>query len=302
MPAKAAASDRELTAMERLLALNRKTPGKPARPTEAEIRSIPLSQLTPNPDQPRRAFDDASLDELADSIRARGVIQPLLVRPLPAEADRYEIVVGERRFVAAGRAGLETVPCIVRPLDERETFILSIAENVAREDLSPLDEAAAYRRMLDAGYAAHQGEIAQLIGVHRTRVNHKLRLLELDPRIQEHLRQNPAHTLSMTHLEALARLQPGDPQFSLYLAAVEQDVSTREIQARVEALLTRDAPRPATAARSAFVLESGARVVVYPNRYVLRVPRPTEEPLDLPHIVRDLEGILVELRSRLDRA
>jgi ParB family chromosome partitioning protein len=302
MPVKAAASDRELTAMERLLALNRKSPGKPSRPAEAEIRSIPLAQLAPNPNQPRRAFDDASLDELAESIRARGVIQPLLVRPHATEAERFEIVVGERRFVAAGRAGLAAVPCIVRPLDERETFILSIAENVAREDLSPLDEAAAYRRMLDAGYAAHQGEIAQLIGVHRTRVNHKLRLLELDPRIQEHIRQNPGHTLSMTHLEALARLKPGDPQFSLYLAAVEQDISSREIQTRVEALLTRDAPRPTAPARSAFVLESGARVVVYPNRYVVRIPRPPDPPLDLPHIIRDLEGILVELRSRLEHS
>jgi len=285
--------------MERLLALNRRAPAKAPKPSDADIRPIPLAQLSPNPNQPRHTFDDASLDELADSIRARGVIQPLLVRPHAAEADRFEIVVGERRFIAAGRAGLASVPCIVRDLDERETFILSIAENVAREDLNPIDEAAAYRRMLDEGYAANQGEVASLIGVHRTRVNHKLRLLDLDPRIQEHIRQGPRPALSTTHLEELARLRPGDAQHALYLAAVERGLSTRELHARVEALLAAPTARPARPSRSLFVLQQGARIVTYPDKYVLRIPRTDGGPVDLARIVRDLEAVLAELRASL---
>ncbi len=312
MQAKAAvpASDRELTAMERLLSLSRKSPGgrvaaerePSARLAEGDVRSIPLAQLRPNPGQPRKTLDEEALAELVESIRSRGVIQPLVVRPAPGDGGAFEIVVGERRFLAAGRAGLAAVPCIVRTLDDREAFILSVAENVARDDLNPIDEAVAYRRMLDDGFAANQGDIAALVGVHRTRVNHKLRLLDLDPRIQTHLRENPQAALSASHLEALARLAPGDSQHSLYLAAAEQGISSREIATRVDSLLAHDPPHPTAAARSAFVLESGARVVIYPNRYVLRVPRPPGQPLDLPRIIGDLDGILAELRSRLPQA
>jgi ParB family chromosome partitioning protein len=294
-----AASDRELTAMERLLNLNRKASGKAPRLAEADIRPIPLAGLSPNPNQPRRAFDDAAINELAESIRARGLIQPLLVRPHPAEPDRYEIVIGERRFIAAGRVGLESVPCIVRHLDERETFILSIAENVAREDLSPIDEAAAYRRMLDEGYAANQGEIADLIGVHRTRVNRKLKLLDLDPRIQDHLRQQPAAAVSLTHLEELSRLRPGDDQYVLFLAALERGLSTRELHARVEAFLAPRRGAPSPVSKSVIALEQGARIAVYPNKYTIRVPRRDGDAVDISRIVADLERILAELRTRL---
>ena len=295
-----AASDRELTAMERLLNLNTKAPTRAGAPAEADIRQLPLGQLSPNPAQPRRSFDDASIDELADSIRARGVIQPLLVRPQPDEADRFEIVVGERRFIAAGRAGLDAVPCIVRTLDDRETFVLSIAENVAREDLNPIDEAAAYRRMLDDGYAANQGEIAELIGIHRTRVSRKLKLLSLDPRIQDHLQEQPtAHAVSLTHLEELSRLKAGDDQYLLYLTAAERALSTRELQARVEALLAPTPDRDAGISKRIIALDQGARIAVYPNKYTIRFRRQAGEEVDLPRIVADLERVLAELKARL---
>jgi len=275
MPAtKTSATERELTAMERLLNLNRaQAPAKP----EGEVREIPLDRLRPNPDQPRRSFDEAAIGELADSIRSQGVIQPLLVRPMPGEVGAYQIVVGERRFVAAGRAGLTTAPCIVRSLEDREVFILSVAENVAREDLNPIDEAGAYRRMLDEGYAANQGEIADLIGVHRTRVSRKLKLLSLDPRIQDHVRSRPAGAVSLTHLEEL-----------------------RELRSRVDDML---APRRSTASpvtKSIIPLEGGARIAVYPNKYVLRIPREPGDQVDLPRIVADLEGVLAQLRTRLE--
>ena len=304
MSAKAAAtaSDRELTAMERLLHLNRKAPAAAAGTGDADIRQLPLAQLRPNPAQPRRTFDDAAIDELADSIRARGVIQPLLVRPVPGEPGSFEIVVGERRYVAAGRAGLDAVPCIVRTLDDREAFILSVAENVAREDLNPIDEAAAYRRMLDEAFAANQGEIAGLIGVHRTRVSRKLKLLSLDPRIQDHIRQQPAAAVSLTHLEELSRLTPGDDQHLLYQTAVERGLSTRELRARVDAMLAPVTGRPPAVAKSIIPLDGGARIAIYPNKYTIRFPRQAGDAVDLPRIVADVERLLAELRARLGEA
>jgi len=294
------ASDRELTAMERLLNLNRQSPDGARTPPAAAVRPIPLEQLSPNPVQPRQTFDDASIDELAESLRARGVIQPLLVRPHPHEPERFEIVVGERRFIAAGRAELDSLPCIVRTLDDRETFILSIAENVAREDLNPIDEAAAYRRMLDDGYAANQGEIAGLIGVHRTRVSRKLKLLELDPRIQDSVRSQPAGTVSLTHLEELSRLTPGDEQHLLYELAVERGLSTRELHTRVEALLAPAAGRGPGISKSVIALDRGARIAVYPSKYTIRIPREPGDEVNLPRIVADLERLLAELRTRLE--
>jgi ParB family transcriptional regulator, chromosome partitioning protein len=299
MQAKAAvaASDREMNAMERLLSLNRRAPA-PRVAAEAEVRQLAIGQLRPNPLQPRKALDEEALAELVESIRARGVIQPLLVRPVPDEPDAFEIVVGERRYTAAGRAGLEAVPCLVRTLDDRETFLLSVAENVAREDLNPLDEAAAYRRILDEGFAANQGEIAALVGVHRTRVNHKLRLLNLDERIQDHVRSQPPSAISLTHLEELARLQPGDGQHGLYLAAVERAMSTRELHARVDALL-RPPTAPPVVAKSIMAFDHGVRVGIYPSKYTVRFPRAANEPVDLPRIVGDLERLLGELKARL---
>jgi ParB family chromosome partitioning protein len=283
--------------MERLLSLNRKVPAKGAA---ADVRPVALEQLRPNPAQPRQAFDDVSINELAESIRSRGVIQPLLVRPAAGEAGQFEIVVGERRFVAAGRAGLHEVPCIIRTLDDRETFILSVAENVAREDLNPIDEAAAYRRMLDESYAANQGEIAALVGVHRTRVSRKLKLLGLDARIQDHVRQQRAGAVSLTHLEELSRLDPGDAQHRLYLAAVGSGLSTRELRARVDALLAPAGDRRPGISKSVVALSRGARIAVYPTKYTVRIPREPGDAVDLPRIVADLERVLAELKTRLD--
>lgn len=298
MPGKAATSDRELSAMERLLNLNRQAPAKAAQGADPEVRHLPLSALVPNPTQPRRSFDDHSMDELADSIRSRGLIQPLLVRPHPDESDRYEIVVGERRFVAAGRAGLETVPCVVRPLDDRDAFLLSVAENVAREDLNPMDEAAAYRRMLDEGHAKNQGEIAQLIGVHRSRVSRKLKLLQLDLRVQEAIRREPG-VLSPTHLEDLCRLKAGDEQLSVFGAAVRNELSTRELHARVEALLAPRGGRTPSISKSVIPLQGGARVTVYPEKYMVRIPRQAGEAVDAAAIIAALERIVEELRARV---
>lgn len=147
------------------------------------LRFIPLSALTPNSAQPRQHFSEAELDALAASIRESGVLQPLVVRPL-GERGRYEIVAGERRFRAASRAGLSTVPAVVRELNDRETLEIGIIENVQRADLNPIEEAYAYQRLVTE-FGATQSEIAETVGKDRTSVANSLRLLKLSPEVQQ---------------------------------------------------------------------------------------------------------------------
>jgi ParB family transcriptional regulator, chromosome partitioning protein len=142
--------------------------------SEGAVQQVPLARLQPSPFQPRRQFDPAALAELAASIRDKGVLQPLLVRPV---AQGFEIVAGERRFRAAGEAGLESVPVIVRTLSDRETLEIAIVENLQREDLSPLEEAQAFKQLLGLGLS--QEQVAQAVGKSRSAIANTLRLLQL---------------------------------------------------------------------------------------------------------------------------
>jgi len=313
MAAKAASatSEREMTAMERLLSLNRKgqAPARPTPPRPAADRSassaaggvqqVRLDRISPNPSQPRRALDEVALDELTDSIRSQGVIQPILVRPRTDEPGQFEIVVGERRYTAARRAGLESIPCIVRSLDDRETFIIAIAENVAREDLHPIDEAAAYRRMLDEKYASNQGEIAELIGVHRTRISRKLKLLKLDGRIRDDVRAQPTDIVSLTHLEELSRLKPGFGQYQLYRTLVDRRLSTRELQKRVDARLAPPPVASRSASPTVMTLESGAKLTIAADRVTLSIPRKPADSTDPADVVADVEQVVAKLKAKL---
>lgn len=141
---------------------------------EKSPQVVPLSRLRPAPGQPRKAFDPEAIAELAASIGRQGVLQPLLVRPLE---DGYEIVAGERRFRAARQAGLETVPVIVRELSDQEALEIAIVENLQREDLNPIEEARAFKQLLDFGTS--QEEVAKAVGKSRSAVANSLRLLSL---------------------------------------------------------------------------------------------------------------------------
>ncbi len=141
-----------------------------------------LSQMKPNPKQPRRHFDEAALDELANSIKDKGLLQPILVRPIKSG---YEIVAGERRWRAAKLAGLTEVPVVLRELSDREALELAIIENLQREDLGPLEEARAFKQLLDFGMT--QDEAAQSVGKGRTTVTNALRLLTLPRNAMEAL-------------------------------------------------------------------------------------------------------------------
>jgi ParB family transcriptional regulator, chromosome partitioning protein len=151
-------------------------------------QKIPIELLRPNPRNPRRNFGQESLDELAASIKEKGIIQPLLARPVPGAPDAYEIVAGERRWRAAQRAGLHEVPIISIDADDRQALEFAIIENVQRADLDPLEEAAGYERLGDE-FLYTQADLAKVIGKSRSHVSNCLRLLKLPERTKSLLRE-----------------------------------------------------------------------------------------------------------------
>ena len=163
-------------------------------------RSVPIDLVQRNPQQPRKHFDEAELTELANSIRSHGVLQPILVRPIAG--GRYEIVAGERRWRAAQRAGLHSIPAVVRELDEVEVLEIAIVENVQRTDLNPIEEAQAYRRLTDE-LGLSQEAIAAGVGKDRATIANYMRLLKLPQEVRNDL---AAGALSMGHARALITL------------------------------------------------------------------------------------------------
>jgi ParB family transcriptional regulator, chromosome partitioning protein len=211
--------------------------GEQAWPSDG--RDLPIELIERNPDQPRRDFDEEDLEALAASIRERGVLQPILVRPSREGTGRYQIVAGERRWRAAQRAGLREMPAVVRELDDLMTLEIAIIENVQRVDLNAIEEAFGYRDLIDR-FGRTQEEIAQIVGKSRSHVANALRLLGLPEAVQLDLR---AGRLTAGHARALAAAP--DPE-ALARQVLAQGLNVRE----AEALARRaQAPnRPATPA------------------------------------------------------
>ena len=151
-----------------------------SRATHAQIREVPVARILPNPAQPRLSYEEDSLTELADSIREHGVLQPILVRPIGGQ---YELIAGERRWRASRMAQRESIPAIVVEFDDETALEVSIIENLQREDVSPLEEAAMFRKMTDLGYSVRQ--LAQKIGKDKGYVENRIRLAEAPPEIRE---------------------------------------------------------------------------------------------------------------------
>lgn len=184
---------------------------------------IDLSQIDPNPDQPRRTFTREALEELAESIRQSGILQPLLVVP---EGSRYRIVAGERRYRAARMAGLHTVPCVVREMEEHERMEAALIENLQREDLNPIEEAAGIRALMDScGYT--QENAAKRVGRSRPAVANILRLLTLPESVQEMVASG---TLSAGHARVLAGLNDEEKQIALAKRAVDEGLTVRMLE------------------------------------------------------------------------
>jgi ParB family chromosome partitioning protein len=204
--------------------------GEPARPLELD-----LDRLTPNPRQPRTQIDDARLEELAQSIRANGVIQPILVRKV---GDRYEIVAGERRWRAAQRAGLLKVPVTIRDIPDDKLLEVALVENIQREDLNPIEEALAYRRLTDELHLS-QEDVALAVGKDRATVANFIRLLRLPAEVKNDV---GAGALSMGQARALLSLPDEAAQRRVARDVVSRGCSVRETEALVRKELAPPAP------------------------------------------------------------
>ena len=199
------------------------------------LRNLPVDALAPGKYQPRRHMDEAKLSELADSIRAQGVIQPIVVRELSRGA--FEIIAGERRWRASQLAGLDEVPVVVREVDDRTVVALALIENIQREDLNPLEEAQALQRLIDEFDLTH-AEAAAAVGRSRAAVSNLLRLLELPPAVRALLE---ARRLEMGHARALLTLAP-EMASRLASDAAEHGWSVREVEHRVQQLAAGKVP------------------------------------------------------------
>ena len=218
----------------------------------AVLRELPIGQIEPNSFQPRQVFDEELLVSLAASIRAVGVLQPVLVRPVGPE--RFELIAGERRWRAARRAGLSTIPAIVRQTEDGRSLEQALVENLHRADLNALEEAAAYQQLI-SDFDHTQEEVAARVGRSRSAVANTLRLLQLPPSLQKMVHDGD---LSAGHARALLGCADVDAQEDLARRAVRESLTVREVEdaVRSQAPPTESPRRPSVAAvRPAAVLE-----------------------------------------------
>ena len=188
---------------------------------------VPIENVYPNPDQPRRTFVQEDLDELAASIKERGVIQPLIVRNDPSHPGGYQIVAGERRWRASQIAGVHEVPVLVREMDDLEVLEVAIIENIQRSDLNPVDEAMGYRQLMDR-FGHTQERLAEALGKSRPHIANLLRLLNLPEQVLAYLRDGK---LTMGHARALV---PSENSVALAQAIIQRNLSVREVEAMMK--------------------------------------------------------------------
>jgi ParB family chromosome partitioning protein len=227
------------------------------------LASVAVAAIEPHPDQPRRRFDEQALEDLAASIAERGVIQPVIVRPLAG--GRYQLVAGERRWRAAQKAQLHEIPALIRELEEPEVAALALIENIQREDLNPVEEARAYRRLAKLEDLPHQ-EIGRLVGKSRSHVANFIRLLSLPAAVIAHLETG---RLEMGHARALIGRDDAE---HLAERAVNENLSVREVEKLARRAL--NAPAGGRAARAPRDRAQDADIVAVQNQL--------EEVLGLP--------------------
>ncbi|MFM2356430.1 MAG: chromosome-partitioning protein ParB [Pseudomonadota bacterium] len=236
-------------------------------PRRADLR-LPIERIHPNPDQPRRDFPAEALNELASSIRAKGIIQPLVVRVHPTKSEAYEIVAGERRWRAAQLAQVHDLPVVVRDFSDTEVLEVAIIENIQRADLNPVEEAAGYRQLMDR-FGHTQEKLAEALGKSRSHVANLLRLLHLPDQVLDWLREGK---LSSGHARALVTTE--DP-VGLAREVISRGLSVRETEKLAQQQATRGA-----------------------NRGPAR-PRPSEKDADTRALEADLSAIL-KMRVAID--
>ena len=203
------------------------------KPVEQKVK---LSLIEPNREQPRKNFDEEALQELSASIKQYGIIQPLVVKK---NADYYEIIAGERRWRAAKMAGLKEVPVIIKEYTDQEIVEISLIENIQRENLNPIEEAIAYKRLLDE-FHLKQEEVAKRVAKSRTTVTNSLRLLKLDERVQQMV---IAEELTSGHVRALLAIEDKNAQYDIAKRVYDEKLSVRETEKLVKLVLTPKAPK-----------------------------------------------------------
>lgn len=191
-------------------------------------RNVPIEFVTRNPRNPRRMFSEAELEDLAQSIKEHGVVQPIVVRPAPGQPDRFELIAGERRWRASQRAGVDTIPVILRDVDDRVALEIAIIENVQRADLNAVEEALGYQQLID-NHDYTQNDLAQVIGKSRSHVANTLRLLKLPAKVQEFISDG---ALSAGHARSLITME--NPT-ELAEKIVKEGLSVRQVEALAQA-------------------------------------------------------------------
>lgn len=200
-------------------------------------RMMKISMIEPNREQPRKKFDEDALQELSESIKQYGILQPLLVSD---KKDYYEIVAGERRWRAAKMAGLKEVPVVVKEFSTQEIVEISLIENIQREDLNPVEEAMAYKRLIDE-FHLKQDEIAERVSKSRTAVTNSMRLLKLDSRVQQMMVDE---MISAGHARAILAISDPEQQYNAAMKVFDEKLSVRETEKLVKSILTLTKKKP----------------------------------------------------------
>jgi ParB family chromosome partitioning protein len=268
------------------------------QPVPSELLEIPVDAIHPNPRQPRRRFEPEAASGLAESVRRQGVIQPLLVRPRGVGG--YEIVAGERRWRAAREAGRETVPAVVRTADDRDTLLLGLVENVAREQLTPIEEARAYAVLIDE-FSLSLGEVAERVGRSKPSVSNRIRLLELPDDVLGMVERGQ---LTEGHARAVLAVPDHEGRRRLAREIVRRGLSVRAAEQRAKWAGARQRPRrrsapvdPAVAERVRNAVEQlmGRHVRVLPGRVEL----PFGDDHDLAELAEALENAAATIADRV---
>jgi len=211
----------------------------PTSPLENDLLELGIEQIEPNQSQPRRVFNEEKLEELAASIRANGLIQPIIVR---RTGESFQIIAGERRWRAAQRAGLTKVSCVIKDVKDDDVLALSLIENIQREELNPIEEATAYKNLIEQ-LNVTQEEIAQRVGKDRSSITNFMRLLKLPAEIQQMVEEG---LISMGHARALLALDSAEKQIALAKRVNSEGLSVRETERLVKGLLE---PKPEAKAK-----------------------------------------------------
>jgi ParB family chromosome partitioning protein len=254
-----------------------------------ELVQLPLGSIKPNSRQPRRRFDAESISELAESLRTQGLVQPIIVRP--NAGGTWELIAGERRWRAARAAGLATIPALVRETDDREALLLALVENVAREDLSPVEEARAYSVLMDE-FTLSLGDVAERVGRSKPTVSNRMRLLELPEDVIGLLERG---LISEGHARAILAVPGHDERRALARQVVRKGLTVRATERAARWAGARTKPRrarrvsPALASRARSAMEGivGSAVRVTDTRIEI----PFSDETELEEIIESLERL-----------